>query len=471
MRKAFLSSLFAVLLAAGLALPQTAPTSLIVVHTNDLHGQVLPRESGGGMAELATAIRRERPDLILDGGDMFTGTMLSDEFYGKPVIEILNAIGYNAVALGNHEFDYGVPELRNRLREARFPVLSANVSGVPEVQPYTVLNVKGLRIGVIGLTVDTLPEVTHPKNLANLKVTKVVDALRETLPRVRPLADLIFLVVHVSFDDQIQLAREFPEIRLIVAGHPHTSRTTQVGQTLIVETGSSTQNIGKVEIRLNGKSIESMTSQTIAVRGLAKDPEIQAIIAPYERQIASRSAEQIGEATANLTKSDTQESALNNMLADALRDYAGTQIAFHNVGGIRAPLRRGPITKGDIFDILPFQNTVVKMNLTGAQLKQLLGRRVLAVSGMKVAWDMTRPYPNRLVSVTLTNGQPLQDTTRYTVVTNDFVASGGDGLVELTQGTSVEDTGILLRDAVAAYLKKNPLVAAATDGRVTIRTP
>jgi 2',3'-cyclic-nucleotide 2'-phosphodiesterase (5'-nucleotidase family) len=159
------------------------------------------------------------------------------------------------------------------------------------------------------------------------------------------------------------------------------------------------------------------------------------------------------------------------MLADALRDYAGTQIAFHNVGGIRAPLRRGPITKGDIFDILPFQNTVVKMNLTGAQLKQLLGRRVLAVSGMKVAWDMTRPYPNRLVSVTLTNGQPLQDTTRYTVATNDFVASGGDGLVELTQGTSVEDTGILLRDAVAAYLKKNPLVAAATDGRVTIRTP
>jgi 2',3'-cyclic-nucleotide 2'-phosphodiesterase (5'-nucleotidase family) len=470
MRKVLLSSIVALLLATGLALPQ-APSSLIVVHTNDMHGQVLPREGGGGMAELATAIRRERPDLILDGGDMFTGTMISDEFWGKPIIEILNKIGYSAVALGNHEFDYGVPELRKRLQEARFPVLSANVAGIPEVKPYTVLTVKGLRIGIIGLTVDTLPEVTHPKNLANLKVTKVVDALRETLPKVRPLADLIFLVVHVPFDDQIQLAREFPEIRLIVAGHPHTSRATQVGQTLIVETGSSTQNIGKVEIRLNGTSIESMTSQSIAVRGVAKDPEIQAIIAPYERQISSRSAEQVGEATANLTKSDSQESALNNMLADALRDHAGTQIAFHNIGGIRAPLRRGPITKGDIFDVLPFQNTLVKMNLSGVQLKQLLGRRVLAVSGLKVAWDMTRPYPNRLVSVTLTNGEPIQDATRYTVATNDFVASGGDGLVELTQGTSIEDTGILLRDAVAAYLKKNPIVAAAIDGRVTIRTP
>src|SRR5437868_4475227 len=155
MRKFLFSVVVALLLASSLALPQ-APTSLILVHTNDIHGQVLPREGAGGMAELATLIHREHPDLILDGGDMFTGTMLNDEFFGKPIIEILNKLGYAAVALGNHEFDYGVPELRNRLKEAHFPVLSANVSGVPEVQPYTILNVKGLRIGIIGLTVERL---------------------------------------------------------------------------------------------------------------------------------------------------------------------------------------------------------------------------------------------------------------------------------------------------------------------------
>ena len=469
MRKFLLSTLASLFLLAGLALPQ-ATTSLILVHTNDMHGQVLPRDGSGGMAELATLIRRERPDLILDGGDMFTGTMLSDEFFGKPIIEILNKLRYDAVALGNHEFDYGVPELRSRLKEARFPVLSANVSGIPEVQPYTVLKVKGLRIGVIGLTVEKLAEVTHPKNLKNLKVTGVVEALRETLPKVRPQADLIFLVVHVSFEEQVQLAKTFPEIRIIVAGHPHTSRTTQVGETLIVETGSSIQNLGKVEIRLNGKQVESMTSQMIPVRGVAKDPEIQAIIAPYERQTSARAAERLGEATANLPKSDTQESPLNNMLADAIRDYAGTQIALHNTGGIRASLRKGPITKGDVFEVMPFQNTVVKMSMSGAQLKQLLGRRVLAVSGVKVSWDTTRPFPNRLVSATLANGQPIQDTTRYTVAANDFMAAGGDGLTELTQGTSVEDTGTLLRDAVASYLKKRPIVSAAIDGRVTIRS-
>jgi 5'-nucleotidase/UDP-sugar diphosphatase len=468
MKKALLSTFISLLLVAGLALPQT-PTSLILVHTNDIHGQVLPRDSGGGMAEMATVIRRERPDLILDGGDMFTGTMLSDEFSGKAVIEILNKIGYNAVALGNHEFDYGVPELRNRLKEARFPVLSANIRGIPEVQPYTILNVKGLRIGVIGLTVDSLSEVTHPKNLKDLTILKVVDALRETLPKVRPQSDLIFLVVHIPFEDQLRIAREFPEIRLIVAGHPHIPRATHVGQTLIVESGSSTQNVGKVEIRLNGKSIESMTSQLIPVRA-AKDPEIEAIIAPYERQITARLAERVGESSAILTKSDTQESPLNNMIADAIREQAGTQIALHNVGGIRAALRRGPITRGDIFDVLPFQNTVVTMTLTGEQLKRLLGRRVLAVSGLNVSWDTTLPALNRLVSVTLTNGQPIQDTARYTLATNDFMASGGDGLDELTQGVSSEDTGVLLRDAVASYVRKRPVLSAATDGRVTIRS-
>jgi 5'-nucleotidase / UDP-sugar diphosphatase len=469
MRKVLLSFVASLLLVSGLALPQ-ATTNLVVIHTNDMHGQVLSRDGSGGMAEAATIIRRERPDLILDGGDMFTGTMISDEFVGKPMVEILNRLAYSAVALGNHEFDYGVPELRNRLKEARFPVLSANVTGIPEVQPYTILNAKGLRIGVIGLTVEHLADVTHPKNLTTIKIAKAADALRETLPKVRPLSDLIFLVVHIGFEEQVQLAKEFPEIRLIVAGHPHISRTTQVGQTLIVETGVSIQNVGKVEMRLNGKTIESMTSQMIPVRGAEKDPEIQAIIAPYERQLAARSAERIGEAADYLTKSDTQESPLNNMLADAIRDFAGTQIAFHNVGGIRAPLRKGPITKGDMFEVLPFQNTVVKMILTGEQVKQLLGRRVLAVSGLKISWDTTRPYQNRLVSATLANGQPVQDTTRYTIATNDFMAAGGDGLAELAQGTSYEDTGTLLRDAVASYLKKRPVVSAATDGRVTIRS-
>jgi 2',3'-cyclic-nucleotide 2'-phosphodiesterase (5'-nucleotidase family) len=467
-RRLWLGISLVLLLMPGLLLPQ-APTTLVILHTNDMHGQVLPRNGSGGLAQLATAIRREMPDLLLDGGDMFTGTMASDEFVGKPMIEVMNRLGYAAAALGNHEFDYGIPELRNRLREARFPVLSANVTGVDEVQPYTILTVKGIRIGVIGLTVESLPQVTHPKNMKTIVVKDLIEAVRETLPKVRPLSDFQIAVAHISTEEQLKVAKAFPEIRLIVAGHPHAARATQVGQTLIVETGSSVQNVGKVTIRLSGKTPESIMWELLPLRNLPPDPEIQTVIAPYEKTIAARSAERLGESRAELRKSDTEESALNNMVADALRETTGAQIALQNVGGIRATLGRGPITRSAVFDIIPFQNTLVTMNLTGLQLKQLLNRRVLAVSGVRVSWDTTRPRGSQLVSVSLPGGQPLQDAAQYSVASNDFMAAGGDGLLELTQGTSTRDTGILLRDAIAAYLRKHPVVTATTDGRVTIR--
>jgi len=467
-RKLSGSVLVVLLLATGIALAQ-APTTLVFLHTNDMHGQVLARGGNGGLAQLATVVRREQPDLVLDGGDMFTGTMVSDEFYGKPMIDIMNRIGYAAAALGNHEFDHGLQELKARLKEARFPMLSANVAGIEEIQPYTVLTVKGVRVGVIGLTVENLGQVTHPKNLKTITVTNVVDAVRETLPKVRPLSDFVIVLAHLSLEEQLRVAKAFPEIRLIVAGHPHTARATQVGQTLIVEAGSSAQVVGKVTIRLSGKVPDSLTSEMIPLRNVQPDPEIQAAIAPYEKSVATRGAERLGEARAELRKSDSVESPLNNLVADALRESAGTQIGLHNIGGIRAILNRGAITRGAVFDVMPFHDTLVKMSLTGSQLKNLLGRRVLAVSGVRVVWDVTRPRPNLLVSATLTNGQPIMDSAVYTVVVNDFMAAGGDGLVELTQGTSIQDTGVLVRDAIASYVKKHPIVTAATDGRVTIQ--
>ena len=468
-RRHWLQFSLLVLLSAGLSLSQ-APVTLVLMHTNDMHGQILPRNGSGGLAQLGTAVRREQPDLLLDGGDIFTGTMASDEFFGKPMIEVMNRLGYAAGALGNHEFDYGLVELRNRLKEAKFPLLSSNVTGVDGVQPFTVLTVKGIRVGVIGVTVENLAQVTHPKNMKTIVVKDPVDAVRETLPKVRALSDFQIAVAHITPEEQLRVAQAVPEIRLIVGGHPHALRATQVGQTLIVEAGSSIQYVGKVTIRLSGKVPESMTWEMISLRGLPADPEVQSIIAPYEETVAARAAERLGESRADLRKSDTEESALNNMVADASREAAGTQIGLQNVGGIRAILPVGPITRGTIFDIIPFQNTVVTMNLTGLELKRLLNRRVLAVSGIRVSWDTTRPRGSQLVSATLSSGQPIQDTARYSVAVNDFMAAGGDGLLELTQGASTQDTGILLRDAIASYLKKHPVVSPATDGRVTIRS-
>ena len=197
--------------------------------------------------------------------------------------------------------------------------------------------------------------------------------------------------------------------------------------------------------------------------------ETQSIVGPYETAVAAAAAEQLGETTANLASSGTSESALNDLIADAIREAAGTQLALDNVGGIRARLQRGPITRGALFDVLPFQDTLVTMNLTGAQVKSVLSRRVLAVSGLRVEWDLTREWSHQLVSATLPTGEPVEDSVHYTVVVNDFMAGGGDGLKEFTEGTAVQDSGVLLRDAVSAYLRKHPVVSGATDGRVIVR--
>lgn len=453
---------------AGLALPGK-PITIVLLHTNDLHGQVSPRGDTGGLARLATIVRREKPDLLLDAGDMFSGTMASDLFFGKPMIAAMNGLGYAAGTIGNHEFDHGLLELSNRLREARFPVLSANVMGVDEVQPYTVLVVKGMRIGVIGITAEDVAMGTNQKNLKGVKVTYLVDAVREALQKVRPISDFVILLAHTSPEEQARVLRAFPEIQLVVAGDSHVSRATRVGQTLVVEAGSRAQVVGKVTIRLFGNAHVSMTPESIAVQNAPLDLEMQSIVGPYETLVASTAAEQLGDTTADLRSSGTEESALNDLIADALRATANTQLAFHNVGGVRARLKKGPITFGALFDVLPFQDTLVTMNLTGAQIKRVLGRRVQAVSGLRVQWDLTREWPHYLASATLASGEPLQDAVQYTVVVNDFMAAGGDGLEEFTEGTGVQDTGVLLRDAVTAYLRKHPVVSDVTDGRVTIR--
>src|SRR5262245_62724119 len=155
MRRALSFFLVLIGLHAAVWFAAEAPTRVVIMHTNDLHGQLLPRDGIGGIAEIATVMRMGKPDLILDAGDISTGTFISDEFKGAPTIQAMNKIGYTAGTIGNHEFDYGQPTLRTRLREARFPLLSANlVTGIPEIQKYKVVNVKGIRFGIIGLTTE-----------------------------------------------------------------------------------------------------------------------------------------------------------------------------------------------------------------------------------------------------------------------------------------------------------------------------
>ena len=449
---------------------RAVPASIVLVHTNDLHGQVSPRDGHGGLARLATIVRRIHPDVLLDGGDMFSGSLTSDVFFGKPMVAVMNHLGYGAAALGNHEFDHGMPQLSERVREAQFPLLSANVTGVDGVRPYTVLDVRGVRIGVVGITEEDLDEETNVKNLAGIAVSDSIASLRPLMPEVEAHSDFVVAVAHTSFEGQQRLARAFPQIRLIVAGDPHEVRTTRVGKTLIVEAGSRAQYVGKVVIRLAGRHFLSASSEMIQVGDVPPDAGVEAIITPYEAQLATIAARRLSDAQVDLERIRDREAPLYNLVADAMRAAAHTQVVLFNVGAVRAPIARGPITFSTAVAVLPFDDTLVTMRLTGRQLRSVLSRGVLAVSGLRVAWDLTQPPQRSVTAVTLPSGEPLDDAADYTVAVNDFMATGGDGLVELTQGAARRNTGVKTLDAFVRYLESHPVIDGATDGRVTIRT-
>jgi 2',3'-cyclic-nucleotide 2'-phosphodiesterase (5'-nucleotidase family) len=458
--------------ATGLWLAAQAPVHLVIMHTNDLHGQLLPRDGLGGIAQVATVIRRAKPDLVLDAGDISTGTFLSDEFKGMPTIQAMNRIGYTSGTIGNHEFDYGQAALRTMLRQARFPVLSANLeTPISEIKPYAVVTAKGIRFGIIGLTTEEVKTKSHPKNLGGVTVLDMVKILERLLPEIRRKADFVIATVHIEDADERRIASAFPEIRLIIGGHSHTpTGPIWLGQTLVTKTGASGRNVGRVDLDFQNKKLSHMEGKLIPVKDVPPGADVAKILEPYNEKVKIKMGEVIGEATDDVTYSKTTESPLANMIADAFREKGKTQIAIHNVGGIRANISKGKVTWGSIFEVLPFQNTMVTLKLTGAQLKKTLeqGTGNVAVSGIRVQFDRKRPAGGRLLWASTLEGAPLDDSKLYSLTTNDFVLAGGDGFTEFAKGTDIVDSGFYLRDAFVDYVKSRRVLTPKTDGRIVV---
>lgn len=452
-----------------------APTRIVIMHTNDIHGQLLPRNGVGGIAEIATIIRRAKPDLVLDAGDISTGTFLSDEFRGVPTIQAFNRIGYTAGTIGNHEFDYGQDALRARLREARFPVLSANLeTPVSEIKKYTVVAVKGIRFGIIGLTTEEVKTKSHPNNVMGVTVLDTVKTIEKILPEVRAKSDFIMATVHLEDAEEKRLASAFPEVRLIIGGHNHEAiGSFWLGQTLVSKTGSSGRNVGRVDLEFAGKKPIHMQARLIPVTNVPADPEVARVLKPFEDRVKTKMAEIVGEAAADIRYSRSEESPLANLVADSFREKGQTQIALHNVGGIRAHIVKGPISWGRVFEVLPFQNRLFTLKLTGAQLKKTLviGLNstvgLMAVSGLRVRYDRSKIGEAQVALLTLSDGTAVDDAKLYSVTTNDFIMAGGDGYSELSAGTDIKDTGIILRDVLVDYIKARRVLSPAVDGRVT----
>ena len=463
--------------AAGVWIAAQPPSHIVIMHTNDIHGQLLPRDGVGGMAEMAAIIRAGQPDLILDAGDFSTGTFLADEFRGVPTIHAMNQIGYTSSTIGNHEFDYGQPALRKLLREAAFPVLSANIkSPVSRIKKYTVVTAKGIRFGIIGLTTEALKTKSHPDEVVGVSVFDIVKTLERLLPEVRRRSDFIITTVHLQDEEERRLASAFPEIRLIIGGHNHSALgPIWIGQTLVAKTGVSGGNVGRVDLDFENRNLTHMEARLIPVKNIQPAQDVAKILVPFQEIVAAKMSEPVGEATEDLPYSRTMESPLADVVADAFREKGKTQIGIQNVGGIRSRILKGTIKWGDVFEVLPFQNTLITLKLTGAQLKKTLERGLIsdigmvAISGIRVQFDTKEPPGERIVSLLAMDGTAVDDSKLYSITTNDFVLAGGDGFTEFAMGTDIVNTGILLRDVLVDYIKARHVLTPVLDGRIIVR--
>ena len=465
-----------------------------ILHLNDFHGHLEPFErdgaSVGGMARIAAAVKEVEDwnddhdvvTLLLNAGDVLQGTAMSTMFRGEPDFTCLNMIGTDAMCLGNHEFDFGQEVLAQRIEQAVFPVLSANVIVIRRgealgLTPYSyVTELHGVKTGIFGLTTADTPTTTARDNVAGLEFRDPIATAREVITFLEGKADFIIALTHLGFEADVELARAVPEIDVIVGGHSHTvvERPVQVGKTLVVQAGEHGLYLGQLDLYVEGGDAVKHRGFLRPISDkIAPDPDIDKVVAHYARQVEEQLGEVIATTAVHLQGEREavrgRETNLGNLLCDILREYAQTDIALLNGGGIRASINQGPVTAQDVLTVLPFGNDLIKVTLTGAQVQQVLDRSAALPGGdggfMQVSGVRFRIKAGEAVDIEL-GGQALDPAGEYTVVTTDFLYTGGDGYVTFEAGTDPYPYGVRQSAIVIQAFREMGTIRAQVDGRI-----
>jgi 2',3'-cyclic-nucleotide 2'-phosphodiesterase (5'-nucleotidase family) len=477
---------------------EPAPVDLTILHVNDTHGRILPYIEGtsgegqmvGGAAYLAHMIEVERsrnPDgiLLLSAGDMFQGTPVSNLFKGRSVIDVMNYLKFDAMAIGNHEFDWGMDALRDLVTSSRFPYLSANIRDargryLPEVKPYIIVERKKIKIAIIGMTTPEVPRITAPGHLKQITIDRPEDILPQIIEKAKDEGAVIIIVLsHLGLEADRDLAKRTSGIHIIVGGHSHTAldNPVMVGNTIIVQAGAYGLYLGVLRLTIDpdtGKIIrhteEKELEKVIAGRDRPHDEELARIIQVYYGRIEKEYTKVVGETSVPLVSYHQSESNTGNFICDTMRKKTGTDMAFINSGAIRNNIPKGKITMEQVFTLLPFDNNLVTMELTGKQIFEILEQNarlehdILQVSGIKIRYDLSEPEGSRVRDVHI-GRRSLDPEKTYTVTTIDYLAVGGDAFSPFKEGKHIM-YGTALRDVLVSYLEKHSPISPRIEGRI-----
>jgi 5'-nucleotidase len=555
--------------------PTPAPEHVVIVGTTDVHGWFAghvetPPAGGQGVlwgglpafSSYVNVLRAQHPGrvVVVDGGDMWQGTLESNMFEGEAVVRGYNAIRYSAVAVGNHEFDYGpagpmaiartelddeLGAVKRNAAIATFPFLTANMveksnGRTPDwVRRYTIVRAGGARVAVIGLSTPDTPNVTMAANVVDLEFTDPVPATIEAAREARARgADAVIVVAHMGGrctkvhdpndlsscdlnNEAPRLLEQLPPgtIDGYFAGHTHSQMRHYVNGVPALQGAPYSREFATLDLWIDTASNRVTKSEmrpltmicTFVYEGtehcdpktapagaklvprvyngttITADAELSRTLDPYLRRVAEKRDEKVGIRTAaTLARGGYGESPLGNLIADALREFAAADFAFMNSGGIRSELpRRDELTYADIFAVSPFDNYPAVVTMTGAEIVETLrltstgSRGIMQVSGLRYTIDAQKDEEkeparrNRIVSVTLADGSPLDPQKLYTVAMPDFIAAGGDSTQDVMNKIPRDRVRISytrpIRDVLVEVWAKRPQpLEAKAEGRLTV---
>ena len=510
-----------------------------VLSTNDFHGRLNPQTvngaPAGGAAWLAAYLGRAEAanpngTLLMDGADLVGATPLESQYFeDRPTIDVANAIGYDDVTFGNHEFDAGTDRLARQVDWAAFPYWSANVidrsTHKPFLHPapYEIFARNGVNVGVINLTTEATPGIVNPSGIEGLSFASSVKTANMAVARLKKLGiRTVVIVGHLGTDqclpepkpgcdgntlvtdpgniaknEAAKLAREVDdEVDLIVAGHTHQGVNTTIDGKRVVEAYSYGTAYADVDMKVNAATGNVTSTSADVIRtwhnnprtgkpAITPDAGVQEIVDQANEAVAPIKNEVVGHTDVDLTRAQAPsappggESNLGDVATDAMNWQAdqleGTvDFAFANSGGIRADIPAGDITRGEVIEAFPFQNVLATTTLTGAQVKEVLEQGasgqygMVQVSGLRFTYDPSRPVGSRVTSITVSaTGQPIDPATNYRVVTNDFMLNGGDNYTTFQQGANpVIYSNELLSDAIVRYVQQSGPINQQIEGRI-----
>jgi 5'-nucleotidase len=531
----FFAAAFIALMLGACAGEPPAPLKLTVLHTNDTHSRLQPVNAQsstctqaefaqnrcfGGIARIATLIGQQKAEataagrqvLVLDGGDQFQGSLFYSHYKGAAELETMGQVGYDAMAIGNHEFDDGPENFARYLKGAKVPLVSANIDASDEpalrglFQSHTIVVRAGVKIAIVGATTEDTPDISSPG--AKLRFVKAETVLRPLVAKLQSEGIRhIILVSHLGLSRESEVAASVDGIDAIIGGHSHTLLGNDIAgaegpyptfvkspsgrDVPIVQTGAFSRHIGRLDLEFDaaGNVVKASGNTILVTQAVPPHPGIQASIDRLDQPLAQVRTQPVGQTAVaySLDGCRARECALGNLVSEAMlaaTRQLNTQIALQNGGGLRAGIAAGEIALGAVLTTLPFQNSIATLKLKGSDFVAALenglsqvdqgGGRFPQVAGVRYVWDKARPVGSRVVSVELRRPDgsygPFDPNAIYTVATNDFMRRGGDGYTVLRdRAIDPYDFGPGLDDALAGYIRANSPVRISTDGRIVQR--